>query len=160
MHIPRSLYQRRGTPGGGGQPGNRLTSINPSMMARLQRNRGARPAGGPPPQAYGGPPAPQVPFQGGEIGSGQDPSAGMPDFAQMGDAIKKIYGQTQMPGVADQVAAAGLPAVMPSGPAPQNTPMQGFAPSPPGMAGGGQMAGMDPEMMAGIMKILPMLAMA
>lgn len=162
LNLPRSLYQRRtprgpggpGGPGMGGGPG-RLAQMNPGVMARLMRARS------PQPQPQGQPmPAPQVPFQGGDIGSGQDASAGMPDFSMMQNALKSFQGMMGNPAGVGDVGAMGmdemgLEAAQGFGP-PTGMAAPGFG----GGAGAGAMAGMDPAQMAGIMKMLPMLLAA
>jgi hypothetical protein len=165
MNLPRSLYGNRGgrpgmppprrapAPPGGGM--GRLAQINPSMMARLSRRGSPAPQAAP--QAYGGPPTPQVPFQGGQPG-GQSPAGpgggqpgGMPDMKVMGEAIGKIFGggdPAQSYGEqTDSMVQSGMvpPDGMPAG-------------ALPGVGGGAEAGGIDPKMMMGLMKFLPMLA--
>lgn len=154
-----------GGPGmGGGAPGmggmGRLAQMNPGIMARLMRARS------PSPQPQGQPMAmPQVPFQGGELGSGAQPpgggagpgGAGMPDFGMMAKALKGFQGMMGDPGGVGDIDPMSMDEMALEG-------AQGFG--PPGMAapgfggGAGGMAGMDPAQMAGIMKMLPLLLAA
>ena len=132
---------------------NRLAQMNPGMMARLMRR--GQPGQQAPPQNYGGIPAPQVPFQGGQpggqpppqaagpggMGAGGDPAGGMPDMAMMGDALKKIFGGPETSDYGAQTDAMVQSGMVP----------------PEGMPSGSQTGGMDKEKLMGILKMLPTL---